>query len=110
MPSNEKLKVFRTHGDALGAICDVCWRKKGSMRPVSQKLCDLIRKHVYSGYSKESEIHPTVTCDSCRLTLSDYDKVKFYYFCFPNYIFNRMNITQKETSNQLQIMKAWHPN
>ena len=61
----------KTHSDCLNIICSICWRKKGSMRAVSDTVSDLIMKYVYEGYKRDGGVHPKVICDGCRKTWSD---------------------------------------
>ena len=75
-PVNKNKKVARTHGDSLLIVCAVCWRKKGSVRPVTDKMSGLICQFVFEDYSKDNGVHPSVICDGCRKTLGDIDKVR----------------------------------
>ena len=75
MAAAKKLKVARSHGDSLECICVACWRKKGNMRPVNDKVNGLLKLYVYDGYMRDSGYHPTVVCDGCRKILSDIEKV-----------------------------------
>ena len=69
----------RTHEESRAIVCCVCSKKvkqdKHSIKIVSDKLSDLVRKFVFSGYSIHNPLHPTALCASCRLTLSAMDKV-----------------------------------
>ena len=84
MPSKQIFRVPKTHGDALKSVCACCWRKKGPMRDVLDKVSDQLKRFIYSEYNKESDIHPVVICDSCRVTLSYLDKVKYRKFLHTN--------------------------
>ena len=75
MPPVKKFRVAKTHGDSLNTICAACWRKKGSVRPVTEKLAELLCQFVYSDYSREGRIHPSVICDVCRITITGLEKV-----------------------------------
>ena len=75
MPPVKKFKVARTHGDSLECICAACWRKKGNMRPVNDKVNGLLKTFVYGGYQRDSGYHPTFVFDGCSKTLSDLEKV-----------------------------------
>ena len=69
----------RTHEESRAIVCCVCSKKvkqdKHSIKIVSDKLSDLVRKFVFSGYSIHNPLHPTALCASCRLTLSAMVKV-----------------------------------
>ena len=67
----------RTHGMALESVCCACWRKVGSGgRKVDESMSLLVREHIFSEYSVDSEIHPISICNSCRVVLNAKAKVK----------------------------------
>ena len=68
----------RDHDASILAVCAVCWRKNKSMGRVSDKLADLIRKHVFKDFSTQKTYHPRVICDGCRKTITDIEKVGNY--------------------------------
>ena len=76
--------VARTHDEARGIVCCVCGRKPkknktgGNINIVSEKWETLVRKFVFKNYSVNNTAHPTALCVTCRLALSDKEKV----FCF----------------------------
>ena len=66
-----KSVMARTHSEALKAVCAACWRKKGSMRGVTDQLEALIIKYIFDGYNKDNGVHPCFICDICRITLRE---------------------------------------
>ena len=68
-------KNLKNHSDFLKLICAACWRKKNSVRDVSDKFAELIRQYIFADYSVDNGIHPYVICDGCRKTLMDIEKV-----------------------------------
>ena len=72
----KKVKVARTHSDALMVICACCIRKGGTMRPVSATVAELLQRFRDSGYDKDSGDFPVVICDSCRVAITKLGKVK----------------------------------
>ena len=66
----------RDHDASLLVVCDIFWRKNKSMGRVTDKLAELIRKHVFKDFSLKNTYHPRVICDGCRKTLSDTEKVR----------------------------------
>ena len=74
MPRVKKFRVAKTHGDSLNTICAACWRKKGSVRPVTEKLSELLCLFMYRYYSSDGGIHPFVICDVCRITITGLKK------------------------------------
>ena len=70
-----------SHSDqdaSILSVCAVCWRKNKSMGRVSDKLADLIRKHVFKDFSTQNTYLPRVICDGCRKTITDIEKVGNY--------------------------------
>ena len=71
----------RTHTEARAIICCVCGRKPkknktgGNISVVSEKWETLVKRFVYKDYSVHNTAHPTALCVTCRLGLSDLDKV-----------------------------------
>ena len=46
----------RTHGEARGAVCSVCWKKSGNGASiVTIDMENLIKKHVFKEYSLTNE-------------------------------------------------------
>ena len=57
----------RDHAACLASICCCCGRKK-SLRLVKETLEIEIRRFI-TDYSLQSNLHPTVICDTCRKTV-----------------------------------------
>ena len=74
-----KVKVARSHEECRAIICSVCSKKvkqnRSSIRFVSEKQANLLRKFVFAGYNVNNTMYPTGICDSCRVTLTAIDKV-----------------------------------
>ena len=68
----------RDHNASLQVVCAACWRKNKTTCTVSDKLADLIRKHVYNDFNTRNSYHPRVICDGCRKTLTDMEKVSYF--------------------------------
>ena len=61
-----------------------------SILAVSDKLADLIRKHVFKDFSTKNTYHPRVICDGCRKTITDIEKVGYngdFFFDFQHIVY-----------------------
>ena len=67
----------RTHDQARAIVCCACGRKvkKSNVHVLSEKFENLVRKFVFDGFSVHNTAHPTALCVTCRLALSDLEKV-----------------------------------
>jgi hypothetical protein len=74
-----KLRESRDHEESRAIICCVCSKKvkqdRTSVRVVSEKLSNLVRKYVFSEYTIHNTLHPTAICHTCRSTICAMDKV-----------------------------------
>ena len=67
----------KTHDECRAALCALCFSSK-TVRPVSSKVDTDIKQFVYPEFSLTSSYLPTSICGTCRLKLSDHDKVNDY--------------------------------
>ena len=60
-----------THDKARAVICKVCVKKKGCVRPVTERYEDLISRHYRSDLDPKDESLPTGICQLCRQALNN---------------------------------------
>ena len=83
MPPVAKQKFARSHEDSLLVVCAACWRKNKNVRSITDNMAELIRKHVYKDFTLRNGYHPSVVCDGCRKTISDFEKVGAFLSAVP---------------------------
>lgn len=51
--------------------CGVCWEKKPKLAcvTVNEKVANLIRSHIYPGYSTDIKSHLSNICGTCKTNL-----------------------------------------
>ena len=51
--------------------CAVCWRKKPKKisNEITNDIEDMIREHVFGGFSSAIKAYPSIICSSCKANL-----------------------------------------
>ena len=69
----------KTHEENRSLICCVCWRKcDKNSRSVTKAIEDLVKKFVFESYSSLNESYPSSICGSCRVCLTEMEKVTLF--------------------------------
>ena len=71
-------KTARTHSEARGCVCAVCFQKTADMRVVNPEVESHIQRFVNQDYSVRDEGLPNSVCSKCRLKLVALSKVFSY--------------------------------
>ena len=66
----------RDHFMSLAALCGICGRKGPGLSNITATIQDRIRTFTpLKNFSLDTGFYPTKVCASCRLTLSEFNKV-----------------------------------
>ena len=78
----------RDHVMSLASLCGICGRKGPDLRTITATIQDRIRSFTpLKKFSLDTGFYPTKVCSSCRLTLSEFNKVsKSEERCFSIYV------------------------
>lgn len=61
---------------SLASLCGICGRKGPDLRTITATIQDRIRSFTpLKKFSLDTGFYPTKVCSSCRLTLSEFNKV-----------------------------------
>ena len=114
-----RVATARSHDECRQVVCCVCSKKvkqknkrSGTIKVISEKMSNLVRQYVFGGYSVQNPFHPTALCDSCRLTLCDFEKVlAFRELSQPQtyILYFRIQIRQVESCLLYLTMRTWPP-
>ena len=78
----------KTHEENRSIICCVCWRKSDkNSRSVTKAIEDLVKKFVFENYASANESYPSSICGSCRVCLTEMDKVTLFQNLSVSFIF-----------------------